>query len=93
MRWRPLEAALALVGSQAGDIQDCVEEELEGRRPKPFDIETLLTKVIPPILHLSSNLNIWGSRHVLMRQFQTILSSRDEALSLLANLQARFRHN
>jgi len=48
--WRPLEAALAAVGSQADSVQECIEEEMESGRNKPIDIESLLTNVVPTIL-------------------------------------------
>ena len=52
-RWRPLEAALAAVGSQSEDVLDSIDDEQESGRGKPIDIEYLLANVIPSILSLS----------------------------------------
>lgn len=52
-RWRPLEASLAAIGSQAESILDCIEDEEESGRPKPIDIDYLLANVIPPVLSVS----------------------------------------
>jgi importin-9 len=53
IRWRPLEAALAVVGSQADAIQDCVNDEEDSGRCKPINITFLLSDVVPSILSLS----------------------------------------
>jgi hypothetical protein len=52
-RWRPLEAALAAVGSQAEAVEDCINDEDASGRNKPLDIEFLLSSVIPSVLGLS----------------------------------------
>jgi hypothetical protein len=52
-RWRPLEAAFAVVGSQAEDILEYLEEEEDAGRPKPIDIDNLLAEVIPSLLSLA----------------------------------------
>jgi importin-9 len=52
-RWRPLEAGLAAVGSQSDVILEALEDEEDSGRPKPIDIESLLTGVIPATLTLS----------------------------------------
>jgi hypothetical protein len=52
-RWRPLEAALAAVGSQAEAVEDCINDEEASGRNKPLDIEFLLSDVIPSVLGLS----------------------------------------
>lgn len=56
-RWRPLEAALAAVGSQAETLLDCIEDEAESGRPKPIDIEYLMSDVVPAILNLTGMLD------------------------------------
>ncbi len=53
--WRPLEAALASIGSQAESIEDCLEDEEDSERPKPIDIESLLGGIIPTVLTLRGN--------------------------------------
>lgn len=50
-RWKPLEAGLAAIGSQAEDILECIEEEQDSGRQKPLDIEQLLANVIPSLLN------------------------------------------
>lgn len=55
-RWRPLEAALTAVGSQAETIQECIDDEQESGRNRPIDIESLLSNVIPTILGQSGEL-------------------------------------
>lgn len=50
-RWKPLEAGLAAVGSQAEDILECIEDEQDSGRQKPLDIEQLLATVIPSLLN------------------------------------------
>ena len=41
------------MGSQAEAILECVEEEEDSGRPKPIDIEYLLSNVVPSVLSLS----------------------------------------
>lgn len=53
LRWRPLEAGLAVIGSQAEPVQDCIDDEEASERPKPLDLEYLLAEVIPSLLTLS----------------------------------------
>ena len=52
-RWRPLEAALAAIGSQSESILDCIEDEQASGRTAPIDVEYLLANIIPPILGAS----------------------------------------
>lgn len=52
-RWKPLEAGLAAMGSQAEAVLDCVEDEDDSGRGKPIDVEYLLANVVPSILTLS----------------------------------------
>ncbi len=51
-RWRPLEAALAGVGSQAKPIEECLEDDEESKQPAPIDIQGFLTNFIPSIIGL-----------------------------------------
>ena len=51
--WRPLEACLACLGSiSEGIIDYCSDEQSDGN-PKPIDIESLLSNIIPQLLVLS----------------------------------------
>jgi len=55
-QWRPLEAALAAIGSQSESILDCIEDEEASGRTAPINIEYLLANIIPPILGASGRL-------------------------------------
>ncbi|KAJ7724258.1 ARM repeat-containing protein [Mycena metata] len=71
--WRPLEAGLAAIGSQAEAIQDCVEDEQDAGRAKPIDIEFLLSNVIPSILSLSEFPFLQGRGFVFASQYAKLL--------------------
>ena len=55
LRWRPLESAFAILGSQAEAILDISNDEHDAGRPRPLDIEYILTHVIPSLLTLSGS--------------------------------------
>ena len=55
LRWRPLESAFAILGSQAESILDISNDEHDAGPPRPIDIEYLLTHVIPSLLTLSGS--------------------------------------
>lgn len=57
-RWKPLEAALAAVGSQAESVLDCVQDEQDSEREKPIDIEHFLVTAIPSILGLAREFHV-----------------------------------
>ncbi|KAG6911255.1 hypothetical protein DXG01_002093 [Tephrocybe rancida] len=71
--WRPLEATLAAVGSQAEAILDCIEDEEDSGRQKPIDIEYLLSNVIPSILTLSQHSFLQGRGFVFASQYSKLL--------------------
>ncbi|KAK7464422.1 hypothetical protein VKT23_006589 [Stygiomarasmius scandens] len=71
--WRPLEAALAAVGSQADSVQECIEEEMESGRNKPIDIESLLTNVVPTILGQNDYPFLQGRGFVFASQYAKLL--------------------
>ncbi|PBL00281.1 ARM repeat-containing protein [Armillaria gallica] len=71
--WRPLEAGLAAIGSQAESIQDCLEDEEDSERPKPIDIENLLRDVIPLVLGLSDFPFLQGRGFVFASQYAKLL--------------------
>ncbi|KAF8079173.1 armadillo-type protein [Lyophyllum atratum] len=71
--WRPLEAALAAVGSQAEAILDCIEDEEDSGRGKPIDVEYLLSSVIPSILTLSAHPFLQGRGFVFASQYSKLL--------------------
>ncbi|KAG8901625.1 hypothetical protein FRB99_005185 [Tulasnella sp. 403] len=71
--WKPLEAALAAVGSSAEALLDCNDdEELQNRSP-PFNVQPVLTNVIPPILGLGDYPFIQGRAFVFASQFYKLL--------------------
>ncbi|KAJ6609355.1 ARM repeat-containing protein [Mycena sp. CBHHK59/15] len=71
--WRPLEAALAAIGSQAEAVQDCVEDEQDAGRAKPIDIEYLLSDVVPAVLNLSEFPFLQGRGFVFASQYAKLL--------------------
>ncbi|KAJ6502647.1 armadillo-type protein [Mycena vulgaris] len=71
--WRPLEAALAAIGSQAEAVQDCVEDEQDAGRAKPIDIEFLLSDVVPSVLGLSEFPFLQGRGFVFASQYAKLL--------------------
>ncbi|KAF8899297.1 armadillo-type protein [Infundibulicybe gibba] len=71
--WRPLEAALAAIGSQAEAIMDCIEDEQDSGRAKPIDIEHLLSDVIPSLLGLSEFPFLQGRGFVFASQYTKLL--------------------
>jgi hypothetical protein len=48
-----MEAVLALLGAEAITLVECIENEASEGRPKPFQIESLLTDVVPSLLSIS----------------------------------------
>ncbi|KAG9313899.1 armadillo-type protein [Chiua virens] len=71
--WKPLEAALAAIGSQAEDILECIEDEQDSDRPKPLDIEHLLANVIPSLLNQTDFPFLQGRGFVFASQFAKLL--------------------
>ena len=55
--WRPLEASLAVIGSQSEDVLTCIEDELDSGREQPINIDYLLVEVIPSFLSLDGKLD------------------------------------
>ncbi|GBE77314.1 ARM repeat-containing protein [Sparassis crispa] len=71
--WRPLEAALAAVGSQSDALLDCLEDEELAGRPKPIDIQALLTNVVPSLVSISECPFLQGRAFVFASQFARLL--------------------
>jgi hypothetical protein len=46
--WRPLEACLAALDSDA--VTEVIEDEKDANRPTPIDVELLLTKILPGLI-------------------------------------------
>lgn len=51
-----MEAMLAAIGSQADEILEYIDDEVDMGNPKPTDVETLLVNVIPNLLGLSGKI-------------------------------------
>ncbi|KIJ34652.1 hypothetical protein M422DRAFT_76407 [Sphaerobolus stellatus SS14] len=87
--WRPLEAALAAVGSQHETVLEAIEDEVASNRPKPFDVESLLINVIPSLLTLTEYPFLQGRCFVFASQYAKCLPSGmssqylDAAISVL----------
>ncbi|EJD03488.1 ARM repeat-containing protein [Fomitiporia mediterranea MF3/22] len=74
--WRPLEAALVALGSVSDGVTDFCEDEEEAGRPKPINIEVLLTDVIPQLLSLSDCPFLQGRSFVFASQYSKLLPSQ-----------------
>ncbi|KAF7302737.1 ARM repeat-containing protein [Mycena chlorophos] len=71
--WKPLEAGLAAIGSQAEAVEECVEDEQDAGRPKPIDIELLLSNVVPSVLALTEFPFLQGRGFVFASQYAKLL--------------------
>ncbi|KAM6498769.1 Armadillo-type fold, partial [Amanita muscaria] len=85
--WRPLEAALASIGSQAEAVLDCMDDETDSGREKPIDIESLLVKVIPSLLGLSEYPFLQGQGFVFASRFSRLLPAQTAVQYLEAAIQ------
>ncbi|KAF7974899.1 hypothetical protein HWV62_11051 [Athelia sp. TMB] len=85
--WRSLEAGLAAMGSQAEAILECVEEEEDSGRPKPIDIEYLLSNVVPSVLSLSEFPFLQGRGFVFASQYTKLLPAQLAGQYLEAAIQ------
>ncbi|KAI5119706.1 hypothetical protein M0805_001421 [Coniferiporia weirii] len=74
--WRPLEAVLVTLGSISEGISDFCDDEQESGRPKPIDIESLLSDVIPQLLALSEYPFLQGRSFVFASQYSKLLPSQ-----------------
>ncbi|KAF8963883.1 armadillo-type protein [Flammula alnicola] len=92
--WKPLEAALAAIGSQSESILDCIEDEQESGRSKPIDIDYLLANIIPPILSASEYPFLQGRAFVFASQYAKLLHLQsaghylDAAIQVLESIEA-----
>ncbi|KAF7337532.1 ARM repeat-containing protein [Mycena sanguinolenta] len=71
--WKPLEASLAAIGSQAEAVQDCIEDEQDAGRAKPIDVEFLLSDIVPSVLTLSEFPFLQGRGFVFASQYAKLL--------------------
>ncbi|TDL19426.1 ARM repeat-containing protein [Rickenella mellea] len=74
--WRPLEAALASVGSLSEPLLEFIDDEEQSGRPKPIEIEPLLADVIPSLLSLSECPFLQGRSFVFASQFAKLLPTQ-----------------
>jgi hypothetical protein len=56
--WKPLEAALALIGGVADDIRNILDEDVEKGSEKSFDVQYLFDQVVPGLLNQTGGLRI-----------------------------------
>lgn len=84
--WRPLEASLAVIGSQSEDVLTCIEDELDSGREKPINIDYLLVEVIPSFLSLD------GEPHT-KKQFLAPSPGYDDRVPILARTRICFRQS
>lgn len=56
--WKPLEAALALIGGVADDIRNILDEDVEKGSEKSFDVQYLFDQVVPGLLNQTGGLCI-----------------------------------
>ncbi|KAH8992921.1 ARM repeat-containing protein, partial [Lactarius akahatsu] len=71
--WRPLESVFAILGSQAEAILDISNDEHDAGRPRPIDIEYILTHIIPSLLTLSAYPFLQGRCLFLASRFADLL--------------------
>ncbi|KAA1471630.1 ARM repeat-containing protein [Dentipellis sp. KUC8613] len=71
--WRPLEGLLAVLGSQAEAILECLEDEKESGRAAPLNIGYLLSEVIPSLLRLSECPFLQGRCLVFASRYSKLL--------------------
>ncbi|KZT02228.1 ARM repeat-containing protein [Laetiporus sulphureus 93-53] len=74
--WRPLEAMLAAVGSQAEDVLEWIEDQESAGHPSPMDIEPLLTNVVPNLLGLADCPFLQGRAFVFASQYTKVLPTQ-----------------
>ncbi|OSX67203.1 hypothetical protein POSPLADRAFT_1063974 [Postia placenta MAD-698-R-SB12] len=85
--WRPLEAMLAAIGSQADEILEYIDDEVDMGNPKPTDVETLLVNVIPNLLGLSDCPFLQGRAFVFASQYTKVLPEQLAGQYLHATVQ------
>ncbi|KAI6120877.1 armadillo-type protein [Pisolithus croceorrhizus] len=68
--WKALEAALAVIGSHAEDILECIDDEIDSGRAKPIDIEDLLANLIPSILTQTRKAFVFASQFAKLLPLQ-----------------------
>jgi len=72
---------------------DYIEDEQDSGRPKPIDIDYLLSNIIPPILSAGGKLYVPKFANGYLRNQQISLSSRDGRLFLPVNMQRCYHFN
>jgi importin-9 len=51
-----VEAGLAIIGSQNEAILDCIDDEIDADRPKPINIEYILSDIVPNLITLNGSM-------------------------------------
>ncbi|KAF9516008.1 hypothetical protein BS47DRAFT_1371853 [Hydnum rufescens UP504] len=78
--WKPLEAILAVLGSEADALMQIVEDEQSEGRVRPFEVEYLLVNVIPSLLALSDYPFLQGRAFVFASSFAKLCRPVDAAV-------------
>ncbi|THH01586.1 hypothetical protein EW145_g6890 [Phellinidium pouzarii] len=86
--WRPLEAVLVALGSVSENISDFCDDEQQSGRPKPIDIGSLLSDIIPQLLSLSECSFLQGRSFVFASQYSKLLPPNlaDQYMSAAVNV-------
>ncbi|GFZ49805.1 hypothetical protein JCM24511_07208 [Saitozyma sp. JCM 24511] len=86
--WKPLEAALALIGGVADDIRNILDEDVEKGSEKSFDVQYLFDQVVPGLLNQTETPFLQGRAFVFASQFATLLPDALAGQYLAAAVQA-----
>ncbi|KAI0082121.1 ARM repeat-containing protein [Panus rudis PR-1116 ss-1] len=85
--WRPVEAALAALGSQSKTIVENIQDAEQAGQLVKIDIRGLLTNVVPNLLVLSQYPFLQGRGFVFASQYTQLLPSELSGQYLNASLQ------
>jgi hypothetical protein len=77
-RWKPLEAALSLIGGIADDVKDLAETARSRNTAAPIDAAYWFNNVIPDLLNAADTPFLQGRAFVFASQFADELGSMAE---------------
>jgi hypothetical protein len=72
IRWKPLEAALALLGGLSEDVRDLLEDEADSPEHS-IELASMFEQVIPSLLDQSATPFLQGRAFVFASQYAGIL--------------------
>ncbi|KAL7425284.1 hypothetical protein Q5752_000972 [Cryptotrichosporon argae] len=72
--WKPLEAALRLIGGISNDLQGQLEDDKQEGRAPCFDLESYFAHVIPSLLQQSDTPFLQGRAYIFASRFARLLS-------------------